>query len=160
MPSPTCINLRERYGRSYKVGYEESYYAQYGPRARVEDPWLQIIPCRAGHIFPHGGTKLAAVTNKLGPTARKLAAIPGVTLWQDGDDGVTVLFDVADFDRVAAIIGPKRRRKPLTEKQLQVLAAGRVLFVPKSVEKEAVNAAVCDGSPKVDIQDPSEPPNL
>jgi len=47
-----CVNLRERFGRRYRVEYEESYYAQHGPRARIEDPWLQIIPCRAGHVYP------------------------------------------------------------------------------------------------------------
>jgi len=28
----------------------------------------------------------------------------------DGDDGVTFVFDVADFDRVAEIVQPRRRR--------------------------------------------------
>jgi hypothetical protein len=71
-----CIDLAEQFGQRYRVEYEESYFAQYGPRARVDDPWLKIIPCRAGHICPWGGSQLAAVTNKTGPTARKLAALP------------------------------------------------------------------------------------
>jgi hypothetical protein len=54
---------------------------------------------------------LAAVTNKAGPTARKLAALPGVTLWQDGSDGVTVLFDLAQFAEVAKLMHPRRRRR-------------------------------------------------
>jgi hypothetical protein len=37
--------------------------------------------------------------------------LPGVTVWQDGDDGVTVLFDVAEFSRVARILHPRRRRR-------------------------------------------------
>jgi hypothetical protein len=92
------------------VENEPAYFAQHGPRARVNDPWLKIIPCRAGHICPWGGSTLAAVTDKAGPTARKLAALPGATLWQDGSDGATVLFDVAEFPRVAQIMHPRRRR--------------------------------------------------
>ena len=101
---PPCIDLAEQFGRRYRVQYEPAYSAQYGPRARVNDPWLRIIPCRAGHICPWDGSTLAAVTNKAGPTARKLAALPGVTPWQDGSDGTTVLFDAADFGRVAKIM--------------------------------------------------------
>ena len=68
------------------------------------------------------------MTNTAGPTARKLATLPGVTLWQDGSDGATVLFDVADFARVAKVMGPKRRRKPPTQAQLAALAKGRRPF--------------------------------
>jgi hypothetical protein len=28
-----CVNLRERFGRQYRVEYEESYYAERGARA-------------------------------------------------------------------------------------------------------------------------------
>jgi hypothetical protein len=35
-----CINLKARFGKRYKVTYEESYFAEYGPHARKEDPWL------------------------------------------------------------------------------------------------------------------------
>ncbi len=69
-----------------------------------------ILPCQRGHIYPHGGDTLAASTNGRGPTARKLAALPGVILHQDGTDGVTVLFPVAMFDDVAALMLPRRRR--------------------------------------------------
>jgi len=60
MPTPTCVNLRERYGRRYRVTYEPSYHPEHGPNARIHDPWLMIVPCRFGHIFPHGGSTLAA----------------------------------------------------------------------------------------------------
>jgi hypothetical protein len=75
------------------------------------DPWLTIIPCRAGHIYPHGGDVLAAWTDRRGPVARKLARLPGVTVHQDGDDGLTVLFTVDRFPAVAEIMHPRRRRQ-------------------------------------------------
>ncbi len=32
-----CINLREHFGDRYRVIWEESYHAEYGEGARVED---------------------------------------------------------------------------------------------------------------------------
>jgi hypothetical protein len=121
MTDPSCIDL-SKFGQ-YRVAYEESYFAQYGPRAHVNDPWLKIIRCRAGHICPWG-SKLAAVTNKPGPTAHKLAALPGATLWQDGSDGVTVLFDAADFNQVAKLMRPRRKRRLNPEQQAKLIEAG------------------------------------
>lgn len=116
--SPACIDLAERFGRRYRIDNEPAYAAQYGPRSHVSDPWLKIIPCRAGHIYPWGGTRLAAVTHRAGPLARKLAAVPGVTVWLDGSDGVTALFDVAVFPAVAKVMHPRyRRRLDLTPAQ-------------------------------------------
>jgi hypothetical protein len=131
-----CIDLAERFGRQYRVEYEESYAAQYGPRARVNDPWLKIIPCRAGHICPWGGDNLAAVTDKVGPTARKLAALPGANLWQDGDDGVTVLFDVAQFPEVAKLMHPRRKRR-LSEAQRRKCAEHLAKVRPQPLPQDA-----------------------
>jgi hypothetical protein len=117
-PNPDCIDLAERFGRRYRVEYEPAYAAQYGPRAKVNDPWLKIMLCRAGHICPWGGSMLAAVTDKAGPIARKLAALPRTTLWQNGSDGATVLFDVADFAEVANVLHPRRNRR-LSDAQRQ-----------------------------------------
>jgi hypothetical protein len=119
-----CVNLRERFGRRYRVEYEESYYAERGPGARADDPWLQIIPCRAGHIYPWGPAMLAASTSSRGSTARKLAALPGATLWQDGSDGMTILFPVERFPKVAALMHPKRRRQLSPEQKAKLLEAG------------------------------------
>jgi hypothetical protein len=114
-----CVDLQERFGKRYKVTYEESYQAARGTGASRGDPWLMILPCRHGHIYPHGGSTLAASTNHRGPTARKLAALDCTTVYQDGDDGVTVHFDVADFVQVAKVMKPRRRRQ-MTEEQKQV----------------------------------------
>ena len=113
-----CVNLKERFGRKYRVTYEESYYAQYGPYARADDPWLQIIPCQRGHIFPWGSSTLAASTNKRGPTAKKLGNLDFATVHQDGSDGMTVLFPVERFPEVAKLMKPRRRRQMTEEQRL------------------------------------------
>ena len=109
---PSCIDLAERFGHKYRVTYEESYYAQYGPHARVEDPALMIIPCRFGHFYPFGGTLLAASVDGHPNVAGVLRRLPCCRVHQDGDFGeLTVVFDAADFATVAKIMKPRRRRQ-------------------------------------------------
>ena len=108
----TCINLKERFGRRFKVVYEESYWADRGTGARAEDPWLLIVPGRYGHISPHGGNLLAASVDGYRKVAGVLRRLPCCRVHQDGDYGeLTVLFDVGDFAKVARIVRPRRRRQ-------------------------------------------------
>ena len=115
------INLKERYGNQYRVSFEESYYAQYGAQARIDDCWLQTIVGRLGHIFPFGGNLLAAGTAARGPLARRLATLPFCQVWQDGDDGVTVVFPAQHLVTIAKLLRIPRRRQ-LTDAQLKSLA--------------------------------------
>ncbi len=121
-----CINLKERFGDRFKVTYEESYYAQYGPNAQIEDPWLMIIPCQNGHIYPHGGETLAASTDRCGSVAKRLAGLDCVTVVQDGSDGTTAAFDVSNLDRIAQIMIPRKGRRRLSpEHRARLLEVGR-----------------------------------
>jgi len=119
-----CINLKEQFGGRFKVGYEESYFAQHGRHARIEDPWCMILLCRHGHVYPHGGETLAASTDRYGSTARRLAGLDCVTVVQDGDDGVNVTFHVDAFDTVAAVMIPRRKRRgrSMTDEEKRHLA--------------------------------------
>ena len=111
-----CINLKDKFGDRYRIAYEESYYAEYGPNAHVEDPWLMTISCQNGEIIPWGADKLAACTQTAGSVANRLKALPFTTVAQEGADGANVLFRLEHFDAVAQIMKP-RRRKRLSEKQ-------------------------------------------
>src|SRR5882724_9649821 len=80
------------------------------------------IPC-TGHgvtIYPHGGNVLAVEVDGRRNIAKKLAALPGLRLWQEGDRERTWLFDVSLFPQVAAIVQPKRRRQ-LTPEQREAM---------------------------------------
>lgn len=116
-----CVNLRERFGDVYRVQHEESYAADRGEHARTADPWLMVIPCQHGQIYPHGRDVLAASTNTRGGIARKLAALDCTTVVQDGSDGINATFHVRDFERVAELMKPKRRRR-MTEEQQRAAA--------------------------------------
>ena len=117
-------SLKEVYGKRYPVEYEESYYAQHGPRARVEDPDLQIIPCRHGHLFRHSDELLAASTNTSGSVATRLKALAGCQVLQDGSDGVTVAFPPELFGSVAKLMRPRRRRWLTDAHRERLVAAG------------------------------------
>jgi len=69
----TPIDLRRAYGSRYKIGWDEAFFAEHGPNARGDDPWLQVIWGRLGHVYPLGGELLAVATNTRGPTANRLA---------------------------------------------------------------------------------------
>ena len=105
-----CVNLQKRFGREFRIEYEESYYAE-RTKKTLEDPWLMIMLCQHGHICPWGDNLLAACTDKNGSVANRLRKHPLITITQDADDGVNALFDVKHFDEIAAIMKPKRRRQ-------------------------------------------------
>jgi hypothetical protein len=116
-----CVNLRGRFGRQYRIEHEESYYAERPEHRSAEEAWLQIIPCQRGHIYPHGHNMLAAATNGRGAIVKKLLAVPGAKMWQDGDDGVNVLFPVERFDDVAKLMRPRRRRRLSPEQRAKAV---------------------------------------
>lgn len=115
-----CPNLKALYGDRYKVKYEESYYAERGEGARGEEPWLQLVACTNGHIFPWGRNLLAASMRIRGPISNRVKALPFTKIAQDGDDGSTYTFPADHFEAVAEIMVPKRRRQ-WTEEQREEL---------------------------------------
>src|SRR4051812_47664134 len=106
-----CINLREQFGRQYRIGHDPAYAAEHGGRGRTDDPWLQILLCRRGHIYPHGGDLLGVATNSRGSTATAIATLPGVIVVQDADDGINAIFPLSMFEQIAQLIKPRRKRQ-------------------------------------------------
>ena len=99
---PPCINLRERFGKKYRVVLEE-------PAVTYADPWYHIIQCQFGHIYVHGHDMLGYACST--PSrSRKVAAIPGVIETQRGDDGSNLIFHVDLLPQIAKIAKPYRRR--------------------------------------------------
>jgi hypothetical protein len=147
-----CVNLKERFGGRFKVRSEESYRADRGDGARAEDPWMMILPCGYGHIFPHSGSLLAASVDGHSNVAGMLRRLPCCRVHQDGDFGeLTVLFDVADLAEVAKIMRPRRRR--------QVSAAERARLVGMGFKKTGAQAHV-DVEPTARGCDPASQAHL
>jgi hypothetical protein len=131
MSHAPCPDLLELAGDRYKITYDPAYDPFNVPRDKL-DRWAMIVPCLYGEIFPWGAGKLAVFTR--GKLAPRLLAVPGLTLWTDGDDGRTFTFPVAAFDEVAAIVQPRKRRRgnktpeqmaEITRRGLEALARKR-----------------------------------
>lgn len=112
-----CVNLKERFGKRFKITFDECYDPRNRPKDSL-DPWMMQIPCLRGIIYPHGGTTLAVEVDYRTPTAKRLAELDCCRLYQDGDQEKTFHFDVADFATVAKIVKPRRRRR-MTDAQKQ-----------------------------------------
>jgi hypothetical protein len=112
---PECVNLRERYGRDYHISYDPAYDPR-GVHRRNLDAWMMTIPCRGNiTIYPHGRDLLAVEVDHHPGVAKRLAAL-GLVVWQDGDKEGTFLFDVSEFEAVAEIVRPRKKRR-LTPEQ-------------------------------------------
>ena len=129
--SKKCVNLKRRFGDLYRVEFEESYVADHGDGARVENPWLTIIPCQRGHIYPHSHNQLGASTDRCGKITNQLKRLAFIEVVQDGEDGVNVIFEVSDFEKVAEIMKPRRRRRQTPQqRQASIERLAKYRFTP------------------------------
>jgi hypothetical protein len=110
------LNLKSRFGKQFRVTREAG--------SEKGDPFGLLIACRHGHIYLHGVNRLGVATDTRGPIAKRLAALPGLTIVQDGSDGINCTFAPELFEAVAAVIRPKRRRRLSPEHRAKLVAAG------------------------------------
>jgi hypothetical protein len=110
-----CVNLIDRFGDKYKIGWDSCYNPKGRPKEKLA-PWYMTVPCERGTIYPHGDLKLGVMVDYRPITANLLAESGVCELYQDCDREKTFLFDVADFDTVAEIVKPRRKRR-LTPEQ-------------------------------------------
>lgn len=115
--STQCVDLKARFGRRYRIAHEDG--------GSPGDPWMQLLLCQRGHVFPYGGDTLAAATDSRGGTATKLASLACCTPVQDGDDGLTVVFPLEHFEQVAALMKPRRRRRLSPEDRDRLVEVGK-----------------------------------
>ncbi len=84
-PVAQCVDLKATFGTRYRYEWDEAYSAERPEYRAVEAPWLTIIPCKFGRIFPWGGRTLAAYCDAGGMKCRELQNLPGVAVGQGGD---------------------------------------------------------------------------
>ena len=108
-------DLRELAGSIYRISHDPAAFHEPGGR---KNPWLYIIPCRKGRIYPHSDTMLALWWESSARLDLKCSAL---TLYLDGDEEKDYLFAPGDFEEVAKVAQPKRRRRgrTLTEPERQ-----------------------------------------
>jgi hypothetical protein len=108
-PPAPCVNLKERYGDRYRLGWDPA------DESGHRDPWMMVLLCQRAVIYPHGGDQLAVEVDGHPVTARRLAEL-GLRCTQDGDHEKTFVFPLERFEEVAALVLPRRRRQ-LTPEQ-------------------------------------------
>jgi hypothetical protein len=113
------IDLKAEFGGKWQIGLDEA------ARGRWADPWNYIVPCRHGHLYPVDGDRIGAATNRAGAIVRKLRAIDGVDVFQDGEDGANVVFHRAKVRFIARVMKPRTARQ-LSSAQRAALAQGRL----------------------------------
>jgi hypothetical protein len=133
----TCPNLCELYGDVYRITHDAA------AESRI-DPWGMVIISRLGEIYPFGGDLLAVDIDRHPAVARKVAAVPGVRVHQDGGlvGEMTYVFHMDQFAAVAAIMKPKRlrgRRQLLPEERARVSAAGMAALARYRQQRKNVN---------------------
>jgi hypothetical protein len=130
VPMLNCINLLETFGAEYRIEFDEAYDPRGKPRDRL-DPWMMLIPCRYGEIYPEGGQYLRVDIDYHNQIAARVAALPGCTLYGDGDDEKTIRFHVDQFEAVAKLVKPYRRVKVSQDTIARLIRVGEATrFVP------------------------------
>ena len=105
-PVAQCVDLRATFAGVFRFAWDEAYAAERPEFRAIEAPWLTVIPCRRGHIYPYGGRLLAAGTRDNPRLEPQLERLPCVS-WKHG----RLVFDVADIETVAAVMGARRPRR-------------------------------------------------
>ena len=136
-----CPNLRELFGEAYRLAFEESYHAEHGENARVDDPWLQTIPGRFGHVFPWSEKLLAVSVDGHPKIASVVRKLDFCQVEQDGDFGeLSASFPIEKFAEIAKIIRAHRRpgRRELSpeEKEAAIERLRKYRFRPQKTPEE------------------------
>lgn len=129
---PTCLDLDALYGSRFRLRWEADGVTRYlwHPEERG---WLREILCRHGRVYPVGGTRLAAFSEKPRIVAR-LADLAGTRTHGSEE----VRFDVADAEAVYAVMQPRRRRRLSAverARKAEILARARRRGVPGTVSE-------------------------
>jgi hypothetical protein len=109
-----CIDLAKEFGDRFLVETDEGYVVYWGdPEPPPERHELRVM-CRHGMIAPYGRNRLVASTSRK-TAAKALAGLACTKVMVVGDDTEAV-FNLVDFEAVAAIMRPHPNTRP-TQKE-------------------------------------------
>src|SRR5262245_21483543 len=101
----TPLNLKTLYADCYVISRDR----EAAESARDRSPWLYQIKTRVGVVYPYSD-ELLGITCDYRPRIAAELARRGLRLHQDGDDEKTFLATPAQFEAVAPLIRPRKRR--------------------------------------------------
>ena len=124
------LNLKREFGDRYKIDVDPAFHVPNQPPEDKE--WLYLIPCGKGgedaHIYTHGYRDSPHALGFFGTSSRikkRLLDLPPVEMWVEGDSECLIVFPLASFAQVAAIVRPKKKRRMKAKQQEMFVAAGR-----------------------------------
>jgi len=135
MMSGEPINLKDIYGKQYKIELDEA--AKYEVNGK-NDPWLFQIPCRYGHIYPYSDKFLAFYCIGTKTKGKIIREQPDIELVQDGDIEGVFLFTLDQFNTIAKHAKPKTKRRLSPEHKAKLILAGTAAL--KSHRNSILNA--------------------
>ena len=141
------------------MSVEESYFADTGNEHRVKvDPWLLLIRGRYGHIFPWSVDRIAVSVDGHTNIAGRIQRMPCVRVEQHGSFGeLTASFLTEDFDTVAEIVHPYRRRQVSDAERERLARMGREQALIRSSRAPDARSAplatsdTCSSEPAADV---------
>ena len=106
--SQSVVDLQDRLGNRFRISHDPACDAEH----KRPEPEQLVIRCRTGaEIYPHGGSMLVVELEGHRTIRKRLDAPACCRLHRPGDDFAAYVFDVADFEAVAVIVKPYRRRQ-------------------------------------------------
>ena len=148
---PECINVRKRFGKRYRIAFDPCYSSFNVPKDKL-DPWYMVIPCKYGGLFAWSDTRLVADVTGHPRIASKLLKFDCVEVEHRGDpENLTVHFDVKDFDQVAAVMKPKKRKRLSEERRRKLAEAGAKYRFPRGAQGQYSDQE-CDPSGRDDVE--------
>ena len=113
-----CIDLKKMYGKRFKISLDDA--AQYEVNGR-NDPWMFMIPCKYGHIYPISDEYLGFYCESKNIKTRICREQPDIELVQDADVEGVFKFPPQKMEVIAKYARPKRKRQ-VSEKERKRLA--------------------------------------
>ena len=104
------MNLKEMYGKRYRISMDESYAAEKDPEARKEIWRYYEIRGKYGMVFPYGWNK-PAVTFTSNKVSNKTSKDRNWQILQNGEDEQTYLVPKEDLEYVIESINPRKKRQ-------------------------------------------------
>ena len=132
------IDLKEVYGKCYKVTMDESWEVE---RQRKEEdrPWYYEIVGRLGMVYPHSDTEISIeLTPRTWKKWEKSNPVP-YTLKRICDEGPTLIIGNIHLNDALKWINPRRKRTLTPEHKAKLLeASSKYRFLAKTDGSESV----------------------
>lgn len=109
------INLKESFGKQYKIFEEESWWHEPKGEQKAGRVWSQEMRGQNGKVYAKDATALLAYTDR--PKTRQNLKQMGLTIHQWGDEEAVFVFQPERLEEVAGVLRLRRKRRMSQEQR-------------------------------------------